>query len=591
MLNSKGEIIYVGKALNLKNRVNQYFQKNISHPKTLALISKIHTIETMVTSTETEALLLESHLIKTYHPKFNILLRDDKSYPYIIIENKHKFPYIHIERGKNKPQKSLVFGPFPHARAVHEAINLIHKCFKLRNCRNSIFAMRTRPCLQYQIKRCSAPCTGLISERDYKNSVENAKLFLSGKASQLLDNLTKFMEQAVKELKFEEAAKYRDRIKQIRYIQASQTIIQDKEDLDILVISLSSPMPCIEHTMIRQGSIFNNQAYFPEMPTEILEESAQYQHVFEAFLRFYYFENGANIPGKILIEAPFSKHLITSYVEALKQYTNFPCKIIVKPMKNMQAWLDFAHNNLKFHQEQHMITVNFIQKRIKSLASLLNLSAINQLACFDVSHTQGKDTVASCVVFNQEGPIKSLYRQYNIVNTKPSDDYGALSEAILRHFKTLIVKQAVLPDVLLIDGGKGQVNIAAKALSTLKLFQIKLLGITKGEGRKREFDRIFANDSKKFLLLKQDDKVLHFLQYLRDEAHRFAISLHRKKRNKAQFHSTLMDIPGIGPKKYKRLIQHFGGLQGIKKASNQELCAVKGISESLAILLKNSAFS
>ena len=291
----------------------------------------------------------------------------------------------------------------------------------------------------------------------------------------------------------------------------------------------------------------------------------------------------------------------------------------------MQTWLDFAHNNLKLHQEQHMITANVIQKRIKSLASLLNLSAINQLACFDVSHTQGKDTVASCVVFNQEGPIKSLYRQYNIVNTKPADDYGALSEAILRHFKTLIVKQAVLPDVLLIDGGKGQVNIAAKALSALKLdsrlglgptntaegervcnkaenhapcedrgssakniFNIKILGITKGKGRKREFDRIFANDSKKFLLLKQDDKVLHFLQYLRDEAHRFAISLHRKKRNKAQFHSTLMDIPGIGPKKYKRLIQHFGGLQGIKKASNQELCAVKGISESLATLLKNS---
>lgn len=589
MLDSNGKILYVGKALNLKKRVSQYFQKTITCPKTQALVQQIATVEVMITASETEALLLESHLIKTNHPKYNILLRDDKTYPYIIITTKQPYPSIQIKRSKQKPKNVAAFGPYPNASAVHEVLNLIHKCFKLRNCRDSIFATRIRPCLQYQIKRCSAPCTSYISQAEYLESVELAKAFLLGKSEKLLTELNNSMQNAVHQLKFELAASLRDQIQQIRHIQASQGIIQDEEDLDIVAISLNSPIPCIEHVTIRKGSILNTQAYFPAIFLSSMDNNEQYQHIFEAFLSFYYFEHPERIPKQILTPFAFDKNKLASYQEALKQYRKHSCKILTKAPKNAKAWLLFALNNLQIHQKQQISKQNFIQERMKSLAEILHLKKpINQLACFDISHTHGHATVASCVVFNKEGPLKTQYRKYNIVNTKPSDDYGALSEAILRHFKHLTKTNAPYPEVLLIDGGKGQVNVAAKVLKNLNITDIKLLGITKGEGRKAEFDRIYVKDTKTFLPLKSNANELFFFQHLRDEAHRFAISSHRKKRNKAQLSSSLESIPGIGPKKRKALIQYFAGLQGVKKASIEELCKVKGINKNLAKLIVES---
>jgi excinuclease ABC subunit C len=585
MCDETGTILYVGKALDLKKRVTQYFQKNQTHPKTLALIKRIKTIEVTITRTETEALLLESNLIKTHLPKYNILLRDDKSYPYIVIDTSHAFPSMTIYRSKHKPKKGKVFGPFTNTTAVHETLNLLQKCFQIRNCRDTTFASRSRPCLQYQIKRCTAPCTAFISKEAYTANIKHALNFLSGKSTELLEALSQAMEKASHALAFEEAARLRDQLQQLRGIQETQAVVHGHQDTDVIVIQTTPPIACIEHVKIRNGNILDNQAYFPRIPIEEAthDHEEQWRALFEAFCRFYYLEQPNNIPNFILTQPYLERSDIQMYESAFKQLSAHGCQLQTRARGGAKGWIDFALNNLALHVKQHITHENQLTQQLNTLTQHLNLNTpIQRLECFDISHTQGQATIASCVVFTEKGPDKSSYRQFSIIGIQPGDDYAALRSALTRHFSRRLQDNKPLPDVLLIDGGKGQVNIAQAVLTQLQLESIRLLGITKGEGRKAAEDRIYDAKTQQFLSLQPEDTGLHFLQYLRNEAHRFAIQAHRKKRAKTQLQSTLETIEGIGPTRRKKLLQYFGGLQGLTKASIQALTQVPGISPTLA---------
>lgn len=590
MLDEHGVILYVGKAVQLKKRVSQYFQKNQTHPKTQALMRRVKSIEVTVTRTETEALLLESNLIKSHHPKYNILLRDDKSYPYLIIDTTHPFPSMNICRLKHKSKKNKLFGPFPNSSAVHETLNVLQKCFKIRNCRDTTFASRSRPCLQYQIKRCTAPCTDLISQEAYAMNVQAAIQFLSGKSQALIETLTRKMEEASLHLDFEEAARVRDLMQQLRLIQQTQSIVQGEDDIDVIAIGLvhTKGIVCIEHVKIRKGNVLDNQAYFPRLPfqDETMNLKEQWQAIFDAFMRFYYLEQPEHIPRYILTQDHLESSYIKTYETVLRQLKNHPCQIQTHLRGSAKGWMDFALNNLQLHLRQHFMQEDHFYAQIQALVENLKIPfPIKRLACFDVSHTQGQATVASCVVFTARGPEKSAYRQFTILSSKPGDDCAALREALMRYYTKQ--ERETLPEVLLIDGGKGQVHVAQEVLKQLHLEHICLLGITKGEGRKACYDRIYDAKLSQFHPFEPEDKALHFLQYLRNEAHRFAIQAHRKKRAKAQLHSSLESIEGIGAVRRKKLLQYFGGLQALMKASVHDISQVPGMNPTLATRIFN----
>lgn len=616
MLDEQGTVLYVGKAIDLKKRVSQYFQKNLTHPKTQALIRQVTAIEISLTRSETEALLLENNLIKRLQPKYNILLRDDKTYPYLLIQTEHPFPRMSIYRHKLRAPKGQSFGPFPNTSAVHETLQTLQRCFKLRNCQDSVFNHRSRPCLQYQIKRCTAPCTGYISQADYHANVEKATQFLKGESSQVIEQLSQQLASAVKQLEFEKAASLRDQIRQLRLIQQSQAMVQGNQNVDVIAIH-----SCIELVIIRQGQVIHNQAYFPTqfqqaLLSDQLEE--RWLSLFEAFMRFYYLEQPDKIPPLILTESHLPNTILQTYEQALSSLAQRPCRIHNKARGIEKGWLDFALNNLQHHLEQQITETHPYAIKIQTLGQYFERT-FKKLICFDVSHTHGESTVASAVVFTSEGPDRPSYRRFNIEGHTPGDDYAAIKNAILRYLKRLIqnrplrklaeesllrgdlergtvsTKQEVssvaclnrsneasLPDLLLIDGGKGQVHAAAMVLRALNLKGITLLGITKGEKRKACFDRIFDASTETFLDLSADSPALHLLQHLRDEAHRFAIQGHRKKREKMLLGSSLEEIEGIGPKRRKALLQYFGGLQGLQKATFDELIKVPGISPALA---------
>lgn len=584
MIDSQGTVLYVGKAIDLKKRVSQYFQKKLAHPKTQALVQQIVNVEVTVTRSETEALLLESNLIKTLRPKYNVLLRDDKTYPYLFIQTDHPFPSMSIYRGKQKPKSGKVFGPFPNTAAVHETLHTLQKCFKLRNCYDTTFASRTRPCLQYQIKRCTAPCTNYISKEAYHANVEKTIRFLQGKSDLVIEQLSNQLNEAVKQLEFEKAANLRDQIKQLRLVQQTQPIIHGKQDVDIIAVYTEENQACVELVIIRQGHVIHNQAYFPTLPEQtLIEETKQTQwvNVFEAFIRFYYLEGHHSIPPLIITESTLPSNLINVYETLLSSLRKHPCHLQNKVRGPQKGWLDFAQNNLRHHVEQSFHQTNVYHQKFKALEQYLDLP-LKRLACFDVSHTHGEGTLASCVVFTREGPHKPSYRRFNIQGLIPGDDYGALRDALLRYFKRQLQEEKPLPDLLLIDGGKGQAHIAQAVLAELHINTVKLLSITKGEKRKACFDRIFEASTQQFLDLKADSPALHLLQQLRDEAHRFAIQGHRKKRASAQLASSLETIEGIGPRRRKALLQYFGGLSALKKAAYHELLQVPGISPVLA---------
>lgn len=585
MLDSEGVVLYVGKASNLKKRVTSYFNKQNTGAKTRSLVSQIANIEVTVTRSETEALLLESNLIKSLRPKYNVLMRDDKTYPYIQVSSQHPFPRMDAFRSKKKPQKGTYFGPYPSASAMHETLNLIQKVFKIRNCRDSYFNTRSRPCLQYQIKRCTAPCTGYISQEDYQRSINDAIRFLQGKCQVILDELGRRMEDAVARLAFEEAAIIRDQIKSLRLVQEQQGIAQLRGDADVIALEAQPGFACIQYVTIREGHVIASQSFFPAMPARYFDEEEQNdqelrQQVLEAFIAYYYLDTPERIPALIILDKPV--HDLPALSSMLGELRTKECKIQTNPRGNKARWLDFAVNNLRLAIADHLSSAATTSKRYQALSDLLQLpQKITRMECFDISHMQGSQTVASCVVFNEEGPSKKEYRRYNIEGITGGDDYAALEQAITRRFKRLLEARN-LPDILIIDGGKGQVSVGQRVLESLQITSVTLLGIAKGADRKVGWERLLLADQNREITLPMDSPALHLLQHIRDEAHRFAITTHRKKRRVAGLESTLESIEGIGPKRRQALLTRFGGLRELVKASAAEIAKTAGINEELA---------
>lgn len=584
MLDEAGIVLYVGKASNLKKRVSSYFNKQNTAAKTRSMVNQIASIEISVTRSETEALLLESNLIKALRPKYNVLLRDDKSYPYIHISSHPEFPRIESYRSKKKPATGNFFGPYPNGTAVKDTILTIQKVFKIRNCRDSYFNARSRPCLQYQIKRCTAPCVAYISPEDYRQSVNDAMRFLQGKCQLIIDELAERMEKAVEQLNFEAAAALRDQIKNLRLVQEQQAVVQLRGDADVIAIEARPGFACIQCVTIREGQVLASRSFFPSVPNKGLNEDLDseeiWQQTFEAFIGFYYLDNSERIPDLIITNKSLLDH--QALEEALSEKRGKSSKIQVNPRGIKSRWMDFAVNNLRVSIAEYVSQHSTIKSRYQALEELLSLSKnIERMECFDISHTQGEATIASCVVFDEEGPCTNEYRRFNIEGITPGDDYAAMEQAITRRFKRLVEAQS-LPDVLIIDGGKGQVAVAKRVLASLNVNDLVLLGVAKGPSRKAGWEKlILVNEGREFTL-PEDSKALHLLQHIRDEAHRFAITAHRKKRQKARFDSTLEDIEGVGAKRRQALLHRFGGLRELSKAPVEELAKVQGISEHLA---------
>ncbi|MFC3909177.1 excinuclease ABC subunit UvrC [Legionella dresdenensis] len=581
MLDADNNILYVGKASNLKKRVSSYFTKQNTGAKTRSLVNQIVDIDISITRSETEALLLESNLIKQLRPKYNVLMRDDKSYPYIHVSNSNKYPRMELYRSKKKPVKGIYFGPYPSASSVRETLNTIQKVFKIRNCRDSYFNARSRPCLQYQIKRCTAPCTGYISQADYQLSVDDAIRFLQGKSQQIIAELTARMNDAVARLAYEEAAVLRDQIKSLRLVQEQQGIVQLRGDADVIAIEAQPGFACVQCVTVREGQVISSQSFFPVVPYSQLDEDDLRQEVLEAFVAFYYLDYSERIPALIILDQALPD--LTMIEEMLSGVRGKNMTIQTKPRGTKARWLDFARNNLKLAIAEHEASAATIRRRYQALVNLLNLPCdIARMECFDISHTQGQSTIASCVVFDSQGPKKSEYRRFNIEGITPGDDYAAMKQALTRRFKRLVSQQD-FPDILIIDGGKGQVAIAQQVLAELEVQSVTVLGIAKGPDRKAGWERLLLAAEGTEITLPADSPALHLLQHIRDEAHRFAITWHRKKRQKAGLESSLELIEGVGPKRRQALLQRFGGLRELARAPQDEIAKVPGISAELAI--------
>lgn len=585
MLNEEGTVLYVGKASNLKKRVSSYFNKNNTGEKTRSLVSQIVSIEISVTRSETEALLLESSLIKSLRPKYNVLMRDDKTYPFIHISDANPFPRIEMIRSKKKPQHGHFFGPYPSTAAVRDTLNTIQKVFKIRNCSDSYFSARSRPCLQYQIKRCTAPCTAYITVQEYQQSVADAMRFLQGKSQQLLDELAKRMEDAVAHLAFEEAALLRDQIKSLRLVQEQQGIVRARGDADVIAIEAHPGGACVQCVTVRAGEVIASDSFFPSVPKHGLTEEddslSLWQQVFTTFVAYYYVDMPERIPALIITNEAVND--IQAIQKMLSELRGKACQIKSRPRGVKARWLDFACNNMRMAIAERASSAARMKSRYQALSEFLHIShPILRMECFDISHTQGQATVASCVVFEANGPCKREYRRFNIEGITPGDDYAAMEQALTRRFTRPVVKSP-RPEILIIDGGKGQVAVAQRVLNALDIEGITLLGIAKGAARKAGWERLILSTESTEITLPPDSEALHLLQHIRDEAHRFAITSHRKKRLKASLDSSLETIEGIGKKRRQALLNRFGGLRDLTKASIEEIAKVQGISQELAV--------
>jgi excinuclease ABC subunit C len=583
MISAQEEVLYVGKAANLKKRVSSYFTKQNVGPKTRSLINQIASIQVSVTRSETEALLLESSLIKSLKPKYNVVLRDDKSYPYLHV-SEGNFPRIEVLRFKKKPKKGLYFGPYPSVYAVRETLSVIQKVFKIRGCAESYFNARSRPCLQFQIKRCSAPCTQLVDIPTYQQSIKDALRFLEGKSQDIINELAEKMESAVEKLEFEDAARMRDQIKSLRLIQEQQGIVQLRGDADIIAIEAKPGFACVQCVTIRSGEILVSNSFFPQVPENSFEELEDYdlwQQVFSAFIAHFYIDTPERIPALIITNHPIID--LEAITKMLSNLRGKACKIQTKPRGVKSRWFDFAQNNLQIALTEKASSNALITQRYTDLATQLHLSS-NQLRleCFDISHTQGSSTVASCVVFDEKGPAKSQYRRFNIKGIQASDDYAAMEQVLRRRYKHTQLEN--MPDLVIIDGGKGQLSVAKKVFAELGVTQVNLLGIAKGPTRKAGWEQIIfvQGDYEKEVKFSSHAPGLHLLQHIRDEAHRFAITFHRQKRQKLGLDSTLETIEGVGNKRRQALLKRFGGLRELSRASVAEIAKVSGISENLA---------
>jgi excinuclease ABC subunit C len=573
MLNKEGEIIYIGKAKNLKNRVSSYFKPQTASPKQQAMVAKVAAIEVTVTHTEGEALLLECQQIKRYKPRYNICLRDDKSYPYIFLSTEQDFPRITLHRGaKNK--RGRYFGPYPSAGAVRETLKLLQKIFPVRQCEDSVYNNRIRPCLQYQIERCTGPCVGLIDKSAYAQDVDSTILFLEGKGSLLIDQLVAKMEKAAAELDYEQATIYRDQILKLRSVLEKNFVHGERGDVDIIACASKAGVACIQVFFIRNGQHLGNKLFFPKITDEHDPAS-----ILQAFIPQYYLERQA--PYELIVSHELEETDLLA--EVLASQAKHAVNISPRVRGERLKWLQMACANAENALLSKLSDKQGLYARFLSLQEELGCTELpRRLECFDISHTQGEQTVASCVVFDREGPVKSAYRRFNIEGIAGGDDYAAIHQAVFRRFKRLKQGEHMAPDILFIDGGKGQVRAAQKALAELDINNVMIVGISKGPDRKSGMEKLILVDQDQPIDMTPGASGLLLIQHIRDEAHRFAITGHRQRRGKAKKQSVLETIPGLGPKRRQILLKQFGGVQGISRAGVDALCSIDGISQQLA---------
>ena len=578
MFDDKGTVIYVGKAKDLKKRLSSYFRTQLNSKKTEALVASIAHIETTITASETEALLLEHNYIKTYQPRYNVLLRDDKSYPYILL-TKERHPRITAYRGSKKIQGEY-FGPYPHAGAVRDTLSLLQKLFPIRQCENSVYKNRSRPCLQHQIGRCSAPCVaGYVSDEEYNQQVEFARLFLQGKDNQVLEHLIQKMEQASRELNFEQAAHLRDQIQMVRSVTEKQFVSNERlDDMDIISIAYQLGIACVQVLFIRQGKVLGNRSYFPKVPI-----NTDLSELTETFVGQFYLQahQGRTIPNSIIVDHKLDekKDLET----LLSEQAGRKVSIQDNAKGSKSKYLQLAQVNAKVALITQLKQASLMLERYEALQTLLGIEKIERMECFDISHTMGAQTIASCVVFNRDGPLKSDYRRFNIEGITGGDDYAAMEQALKKRFDRDLESEKI-PDI--IDGGKGQLNRALQVFQELDVKWDKnrphLIGVAKGVDRKAGLETLIISRQEREINLSPDNLALHLIQHIRDESHNHAISGHRKKRQKAFTQSGLETIEGVGAKRRQALLKYLGGMQGVKNATLDEIASVPGISKALA---------
>jgi excinuclease ABC subunit C len=575
MLDAGGAVLYVGKAKNLKKRVSSYFRENLPSPRIAHMVSQIAAVETTPTRTEAEALLLENNLIKSLSPRYNILFRDDKSYPYIVL-TRDEFPRLGFFRG-NPDRKADYFGPYPSSWAIRDSIHLLQKMFRLRTCEDSVFANRSRPCLLYQIKRCSGPCVGHVSPEAYAADVQLASMFLLGRQQEVTGRLTKAMEAASARLAFEQAAVYRDQIQSLRQVQEKQYVSSSKgEDIDVVVALRESGQLCVNLAMVRGGRHLGDRPQFPVNAGDCSPAEAV-----AAFIRQHYAAHPA--PARIIALPSPEQEEGSDVGQLLAELAGRAVPVIEARSVVHRAWADMAVQNARLAIVARNQASAQQEQRLLALQQVLALpDTIRRIECFDISHTQGEAAVASCVVYQENGMKKADYRRFNIRDIEPGDDYAAMRQAVSRRYERVAGGEGMAPDLILIDGGKGQVACAHAALAELGLGELAMIGVAKGEGRKPGLETVVFPDAREPLQLPAEHPALHLIQEIRDEAHRFAITGHRARRGKARRTSKLEDLPGIGAARRKALVARFGGLAGVLAASPDQLAEVPGISRKQA---------
>ena len=573
MRDIEGTALYVGKAANLRKRVSSYFDARPKIDRLMRMIARIESIEVSLTRSEAEALLLENEWIKSLKPRYNVLLRDDKSYPWVMLGSNHEYPRIAFHRGGKDKDKTYL-GPYPSASSVRESINLIQKLFLLRNCEDSYFSHRTRPCLQYQIKRCTAPCVGNIGAAEYAGQVEDALLFLRGQSQKVITRLIGRMEKAADSQLYERAAGFRDQINHLKQMQARQFVSAGNGDLDIIALARLQRSCAIEVISVRGGRSLGQRDYFPSQA-----EGHTDAEVLHAFLGQYYRERKA--PPELIISHPLEQEAL--FESVFSDSSGRKVRIQSSPRSHRKQWLELARRNALNSLHMRNTETSRISKQFESMAQLLQLEETPQVVeCFDVSHTSGHKTVASCVVFGHDGPIKSRYRRYNLKGFEPGDDYAAMREVLRRRYRKLQKEEGHLPDLIVVDGGKGQLGIAVEVLAECGLSDIPLMGVAKGPERRAGYEEWVLPVAPHSLKPGPESSASHLIQQVRDEAHRFAITGHRGRRQKAAVHSVLEDITGVGAGRRRALLTHFGGIQGVKKAGVEELSGIPGINRQLA---------
>ncbi len=575
MFDEKGETLYVGKARRLKARLASYFRGALN-TKTQALVGRIADIQVTVTSSELEALLLEQTLIKELRPPYNILLRDDKSYPFVFVTDRHPFPALEYKRARTRRDDGRYLGPYPSSGAVRESLSLMQKIFRIRNCEDSVFAHRSRPCLQYQIHRCSAPCVGYIDEQEYRRDLEHAVQCLEGKSEAVTRELTRDMETASQALDFEEAARLRDQVQHLRQLQQRQFVDTAGGDADVLALASRPGTLCISVLGIRKGRLLGARHYSPTNGLDLPPE-----RLLGDFVSQYYFGQTREIPDEVITSHPLTDTDLIA--EALREQSGRRIRLTSRVRGHRAQWLELARTNAEQQLAGQLANQAQLSRRFEALRDLLGLETPpHRLECYDISHSQGEATIASCVVFDENGPRKSDYRRFNIEGVAAGDDYAAMHQVLTRRFRRFAEGEGERPDVLIVDGGKGQLNMAREVFDALDVQGVLLLGVAKGSTRKAGLETLFVETADNALDLDGNSPALHLIQHIRDESHRFAIAGHRAKRDKARRTSSLQEIPGVGPRRRRELLRFFGGIQGVQKASRDELARVPGISDTLA---------